>query len=91
MQSESKSLIRKNFNLIKSPPKPAWIKIKLKNKEISSTKNIISKNELNTVCEEAMCPNLHECWSKTRNLYDSMIHVLVHVVFAILKLESLMH
>ena len=41
----SKSLIRKNFNLIKSPPKPAWIKIKLKNKEISSTKNIISKNE----------------------------------------------
>ena len=60
----SKSLIRKNFNLIKSPPKPAWIKIKLKNREISSTKNIISKNELNTVCEEAMCPNLHECWSK---------------------------
>ena len=38
----SKSLIRKNFNLIKSPPKPAWIKIKLKNKEISSTTEFIS-------------------------------------------------
>ena len=45
--------------------KPAWIKSKLTNsKEFFLTKTIINKNNLVTVCQEANCPNITECWSK---------------------------
>lgn len=32
--------------------------------DIVETKNILKKNNLITVCEEASCPNINECWSK---------------------------
>ena len=45
--------------------KPAWIKSKLLNsKEFFLTKSIVNKQKLVTVCEEANCPNITECWSK---------------------------
>ena len=45
--------------------KPYWIKSKLLNsKEFFNTKTIVNKNNLVTVCEEANCPNITECWSK---------------------------
>ncbi len=45
--------------------KPYWIKSKLLNsKEFFNTKTIVNKNKLVTVCEEANCPNITECWSK---------------------------
>ena len=28
----------------------------------SSVKNVVRENELHTVCEEARCPNIYECW-----------------------------
>ncbi len=44
---------------------PYWIKVRAPNsKEYENTKNIILTNGLNTVCEEAACPNIGECWSK---------------------------
>ena len=44
--------------------KPDWIKIKLKNnKAVSALKEKISKANLNTVCQEANCPNLYECYN----------------------------
>jgi len=45
--------------------KPEWIRSKLTNsKEFFLTKTIVNNNKLVTVCEEANCPNITECWSK---------------------------
>ena len=45
--------------------KPSWIRVKLTNSTIySDTKKIVKDNNLHTVCEEAGCPNISECWSK---------------------------
>ena len=44
--------------------KPEWLKIKLSlNDNYNDISNIISKNKLNTVCSEARCPNIYECWN----------------------------
>ena len=44
--------------------KPKWLKIKLSlNDNYNDISNIISKNKLNTVCSEARCPNIYECWN----------------------------
>ncbi len=46
--------------------KPEWIKVKVSmNSEVyNSTKELIKENKLHTVCEEAACPNIGECWAK---------------------------
>ena len=45
--------------------KPSWIKSKLSNSsEFFLTKTIVNQNNLVTVCQEANCPNIAECWSK---------------------------
>ena len=45
--------------------KPIWIKSKLTNThEFFLTKSIINQNKLKTICQEANCPNIAECWSK---------------------------
>ena len=53
----------KPINPIKK--KPDWIRSKLVNsKEFFLTKTIVNNNNLVTVCQEANCPNITECWSK---------------------------
>ncbi len=55
--------INKPSNPIKK--KPSWIKSRILNsKEFFLTKSIVSKDNLVTVCQEANCPNITECWSK---------------------------
>jgi len=45
--------------------KPDWIRTKITNSQIFfKTKEIVNKNKLTTVCQEANCPNITECWSK---------------------------
>jgi|TARA_B110000967_G_scaffold189963_1_gene214197 lipoic acid synthetase len=45
--------------------KPDWIRTKITNSQIFfQTKEIVNKNKLTTVCQEANCPNITECWSK---------------------------
>lgn len=45
--------------------KPDWIRVKApNNKEFNNTHELIRNAKLNTVCEEAACPNIGECWSK---------------------------
>ncbi len=45
--------------------KPDWIRSKLTNsKEFFLTKTVVNNNNLVTVCQEANCPNITECWSK---------------------------
>src|SRR5205085_11303970 len=44
--------------------KPDWIKIRIPTTPaVANLKNILRENKLVTVCEEASCPNLAECFS----------------------------
>ena len=44
--------------------KPAWLKVKAPGSpEYMNTRNIVREHGLHTVCEEAACPNIGECWS----------------------------
>ena len=55
--------VRNPINPIKK--KPEWIRSKLTDsKEFFLTKTVVNKNNLVTVCQEANCPNITECWSK---------------------------
>ena len=55
--------INKPVNPIKK--KPSWIRSKILDSKIFfETKQVINKNSLVTVCQEANCPNITECWSK---------------------------
>jgi lipoic acid synthetase len=45
--------------------KPDWIRVKAPvSREYQATARIMRDNGLNTVCEEAACPNIGECWAK---------------------------
>jgi len=45
--------------------KPDWIRVKAPiSKGYQGTKNLIDSLKLNTVCQEAACPNIGECWEK---------------------------
>lgn len=45
--------------------KPSWIRVKAGGSKVyEETRKIIKDNSLVTVCEEAGCPNIGECWSK---------------------------
>ena len=47
--------------------KPEWLKIKINtNKSYNRLKHLMRDKRLNTVCEEAKCPNIRECWSERK-------------------------
>jgi len=49
-------------NLSKKPP---WLKIKLlTNQNFFHTLNLLRERGLNTICQNAKCPNIYECWSQ---------------------------
>jgi len=55
--------VNKAINPIKK--KPEWIKTKISDSHnYFQTKKIINTKKLHTVCQEASCPNISECWSK---------------------------
>jgi lipoyl synthase len=55
--------INNPINPIKKKPK--WIRTKIiDTQNYFKTKEIINKKKLHTVCQEANCPNISECWSK---------------------------
>ena len=48
-------------------PRPDWLKVRIPSGEaFFEVRNIIRSHKLNTVCEDAMCPNIAECWGKHR-------------------------
>lgn len=62
----SETPITINGLLPNEPPRPDWMRIKA---DISSDgyrelRRLMRKKDLNTVCEEAGCPNIYECWSQ---------------------------
>ena len=51
-------------NLPNEPKRPEWMKVKANlGKDYMSLKSLLKEKKLNTVCEEASCPNIYECWS----------------------------
>jgi len=45
--------------------RPPWLRVRLSSDpEVARTRALMRRLELNTVCEEAACPNLGECWAK---------------------------
>ncbi|MEI6431399.1 MAG: lipoyl synthase, partial [bacterium] len=43
---------------------PEWLTVKVpRSKDIGRVEDLVRGNRLVTVCEEARCPNLGECWS----------------------------
>ena len=60
-----KNGIKPNSNkLIPIERKPTWLRVKSQNsRKFRELKNIVTDKKLHTVCEEAMCPNIQECWS----------------------------
>ena len=55
--------VNKPLNPIKK--KPEWIRSKILNSKVFfQTKQVVNQNNLVTVCQEANCPNITECWSK---------------------------
>ena len=55
--------VNKPINPIKK--KPEWIRTKILDSQVFfETKKVVNQNNLVTVCQEANCPNITECWSK---------------------------
>ena len=45
--------------------KPAWLRVKAPvSREYHATRQVVREHRLHTVCEEAACPNIGECWAK---------------------------
>jgi lipoyl synthase len=55
-------ILRRRSDLI---VKPAWLRKKINLKDCASTKQMLSGLGLNTVCEQAICPNLSECFARS--------------------------
>lgn len=57
-------IARKSTEPVPREPKPAWLKVKLPSGgAYQQVKATVKEHRLATVCEEAMCPNLAECWN----------------------------
>ena len=54
---------------------------------------MMREKNLHTVCEEAKCPNIHECWGARRTATFMILgaYVQEHVVSVQLKLDYLMN
>ena len=52
------------YSDIPTPKKPSWLKLKAEfNPNFHKVKEQVQSKQLYTVCEEAHCPNISECWS----------------------------
>ena len=62
--SKNSVSITLNSSVKCEPERPEWMKVKANlGKDYLSLKSLIKEKRLNTVCEEASCPNIYECWS----------------------------
>jgi lipoic acid synthetase len=48
-------------------PRPGWLKVRLvENDDTRAILDLVRRKHLNTVCQEAQCPNIFECWGRER-------------------------
>jgi lipoic acid synthetase len=65
VQPENRRLLRVEARNAETPieRKPPWIKVKARmGPEYTDLKGLVRREGLHTVCEEAGCPNIYECW-----------------------------
>jgi lipoyl synthase len=65
VQPDGRRLLRLEVRNAQTPieRKPPWIKVKAKmGPEYTELKGLVKREGLHTVCEEAGCPNIYECW-----------------------------
>ena len=57
-------VISRHNRSIKNEKKPSWLKVKITHtSKYQHVKKLVNQHQLSTVCEEAKCPNINECWS----------------------------
>ncbi len=57
-------MLKSEIKEIPRTPKPDWLKVRVPAGEnFSNIRSIIDKHKLHTVCGEARCPNMGECWN----------------------------
>ncbi|MBB2500852.1 lipoyl synthase, partial [Amycolatopsis echigonensis] len=64
-QPEGRKLLRLEVRNSETPieKKPSWIKTRVRmGPEFTELKGLVKREGLHTVCEEAGCPNIYECW-----------------------------
>ncbi len=64
-QPEGRKLLRLEVRNAETPieKKPSWIKTRVRmGPEFTELKGLVRREGLHTVCEEAGCPNIYECW-----------------------------
>ncbi|MGE3164738.1 MAG: lipoyl synthase [Planctomycetota bacterium] len=55
------------MNHDKAGPRPEWLKVRYRDsEEFRQVAELTKRLNLNTVCQEARCPNLHECWGREK-------------------------
>lgn len=53
-----------HFNCQQRASKPRWLHVRISSGDtFESVHDLISEKSLNTICEEALCPNLSDCWA----------------------------
>lgn len=56
--------------------KPDWLKVTIPTGQVyGEVRKIVKEHRLHTVCEEAMCPNIGECWSRGTATFMLMGHI----------------
>ena len=56
--------------------KPEWLKVTIPTGQVyGEVRKIVKEHRLHTVCEEAMCPNIGECWSRGTATFMLMGHI----------------
>lgn len=60
----TKDLVQLSRSRQAQPPKPPWLKVRAPGSPtFLETRDTVKRLKLHTVCEEARCPNIGECWS----------------------------
>ncbi len=63
--SQSRHPEKQNRQAISPPPRPPWLRIRVPGTQgYTNTNDVVRKHGLTTVCEEAACPNITNCWTK---------------------------
>ncbi|MDA1365075.1 lipoic acid synthetase [Glycomyces algeriensis] len=65
VQPEGRRMLRLEVRNAQTPieKKPSWIKVKAKTgPEYTELRSLVKSEGLHTVCQEAGCPNIYECW-----------------------------
>jgi lipoic acid synthetase len=77
LQQETSEMIVKTKGTKKHLPKPAWLKAEVpKGENYEKLKETVRSLKLATVCEEAKCPNIGECWGGSKGTATATIMIM---------------